>query len=204
MTNTAFPELPVILAPLSEEDGGGWMARFLDLPGCMGDGDTPEEALGDLRSAAQTVAEIDAQVFAALRPETHNLKPFDTEQDTPPDPEGSAYKQILVVRKDLGMTRGKESAQCAHASQILLLKNRTHVKVLRWLSGPFTKIVVSVDNEEAFHLLKDKAEQAGLLVAAVRDSGLTQFKGQKTWTAMAIGPDTDDVLKPITGHLKLR
>ncbi|CAK0770758.1 hypothetical protein WCLP8_4630002 [uncultured Gammaproteobacteria bacterium] len=32
------------LSPLSEADGGGWLAEVPDLPGCMSDGATPEEA----------------------------------------------------------------------------------------------------------------------------------------------------------------
>lgn len=40
-----------IIAPLSEEDGGGYMITFPDLPGCMSDGDTQEEAIENGRDA---------------------------------------------------------------------------------------------------------------------------------------------------------
>lgn len=40
-----------ILAPLSEDDGGGYMITFPDLPGCMSDGETLEEALINGRDA---------------------------------------------------------------------------------------------------------------------------------------------------------
>ncbi|MCL1925606.1 MAG: type II toxin-antitoxin system HicB family antitoxin [Syntrophorhabdaceae bacterium] len=40
----------VELRPLTEEEGGGWLASFPDLPGCMSDGETPEEAF---RNAAE-------------------------------------------------------------------------------------------------------------------------------------------------------
>ena len=43
---------PVEICPLSAEDGGGWLATFPDLPGCMGDGETPEAAIADGYSAA--------------------------------------------------------------------------------------------------------------------------------------------------------
>lgn len=33
------------LTPLAEEDGGGWMITFPDLPGCMSDGSSVEEAV---------------------------------------------------------------------------------------------------------------------------------------------------------------
>lgn len=35
----------VDIRPLSEEDGGGFIAVAPDLPGCRSDGDTPHEAL---------------------------------------------------------------------------------------------------------------------------------------------------------------
>ena len=44
---------PVEIRPLSPEDGGGWLATFPDLPGCMGDGETPEAAIEDGYSAAK-------------------------------------------------------------------------------------------------------------------------------------------------------
>jgi antitoxin HicB len=45
---------PVVVEPLSAEDGGGFLASVPDLPGCMSDGETPEEAL---RSVQEAIAE---------------------------------------------------------------------------------------------------------------------------------------------------
>jgi antitoxin HicB len=39
------------MRPLSEDEGGGWMITFPDLPGCMSDGETPEEAMVNGRDA---------------------------------------------------------------------------------------------------------------------------------------------------------
>ena len=44
------PRHHIELRPLTESEGGGWLASFPDLPGCMSDGETPEEAL---RNAAE-------------------------------------------------------------------------------------------------------------------------------------------------------
>jgi predicted RNase H-like HicB family nuclease len=41
----------VILEPLAAQDGGGFIATVPDLPGCMSDGETPEEALSNVRDA---------------------------------------------------------------------------------------------------------------------------------------------------------
>jgi antitoxin HicB len=48
MTNLDYP---VLIEPLATEDGGGFVATVPDLPGCMSDGDTPEEALANVRDA---------------------------------------------------------------------------------------------------------------------------------------------------------
>lgn len=47
-------EYPVVVAPLSPEDGGGFSATVPDLPGCMSDGETPEEALANVQDAIET------------------------------------------------------------------------------------------------------------------------------------------------------
>ena len=47
-----------VVRPIAEEDGGGFIAFFPDLPGCMGDGDTPEEAVTDAYEAARAWVEV--------------------------------------------------------------------------------------------------------------------------------------------------
>ena len=42
----------VLVEPLSEDDGGGWFARIPALPGCVGDGETEQQAIDDARLAA--------------------------------------------------------------------------------------------------------------------------------------------------------
>ncbi len=44
---------PVIVSPLSDEDGGGFVATVPDLPGCVSDGETPEEALTNVQDAIE-------------------------------------------------------------------------------------------------------------------------------------------------------
>ena len=40
----AHRDYPVVIEPLSDEDGGGFLATVPDLPGCMSDGETREAA----------------------------------------------------------------------------------------------------------------------------------------------------------------
>lgn len=44
-------EYPVLISPLSAEDGGGFLATVPDLPGCMSDGETPQEAVTNVQDA---------------------------------------------------------------------------------------------------------------------------------------------------------
>lgn len=57
--------------PLSPEDGGGFVASFPDIPGCLGVGDTPEAALADGRQAL--FACIDALKAADREPPAPSL-----------------------------------------------------------------------------------------------------------------------------------
>lgn len=47
-------EYPFEVRPLSDEEGGGWLASFPDLPGCMADGETPEEAIEEAQDALES------------------------------------------------------------------------------------------------------------------------------------------------------
>ncbi|RJG55557.1 type II toxin-antitoxin system HicB family antitoxin [Sphingobium terrigena] len=53
-TKARQADYAIMVEPLSDADGGGWLATVPALPGCMGDGDTPEAALAD---AAAAIAE---------------------------------------------------------------------------------------------------------------------------------------------------
>jgi antitoxin HicB len=45
------PDYAVLIEPLSEQDGGGFLATVPDLPGCMSDGDTREAAARNIEDA---------------------------------------------------------------------------------------------------------------------------------------------------------
>ncbi len=45
---------PFTMRPLSAEEGGGWLISYPDLPGCMADGEMPEEALRNGADALQS------------------------------------------------------------------------------------------------------------------------------------------------------
>ena len=112
-------------------------------------------------------------------------------------------KQIIILRKDLNMRKGKMVAQGAHASLSSVLENLDHPSVKQWLSSKFTKVTVSVNSEEELKEVYENAKKAGLIASLIVDEGLTEFHGIKTPTAVAVGPASPEELEPITGALKL-
>jgi PTH2 family peptidyl-tRNA hydrolase len=124
-------------------------------------------------------------------------------------------KQVIVMRKDLGMRKGKMIAQGAHASLKVLLDagalDREAAKytidlappMLAWLGGRFTKVCVSVDSESALEMIVAKARDAGVPVALIVDAGATEFHGVPTKTCCAVGPAWTDDVDAITGQLPL-
>jgi peptidyl-tRNA hydrolase, PTH2 family len=112
-------------------------------------------------------------------------------------------KQIIVMRTDLNMRKGKMIAQGAHASLAVTLDNLDDPRVKEWLAGSFTKVCVRVEGEEELLSILRAAEKAGLLAELITDAGLTEFGGVATNTCLAIGPDTPEALAPVTGHLRL-
>jgi peptidyl-tRNA hydrolase, PTH2 family len=120
-----------------------------------------------------------------------------------------ATKQVIVMRRDLGMRRGKEIAQGAHASMIWLAERIRHRRYTfseaerQWLAGAFTKVCVRVDSEEELLGIVRAAEEHGVMVHLVIDAGRTEFRGVPTPTCCALGPDFAERIDPITGHLKL-
>lgn len=131
------------------------------------------------------------------------------DRNTLPQIEPKSVRQILVLRKDLGMRKGKMVAQGAHASQLALsmaISGDTPngwTWHLAWIRDHYTKICVSVDSEAALLDLQQQAIAAALPCALVQDLGFTEFHGEKTYTALGIGPAPTELLQPITGTLPL-
>jgi len=122
-------------------------------------------------------------------------------------------KQVIVMRHDLKMRRGKQIAQGAHASMFFLcrrLQNRGSVSMNDfpedqqvWLRGSFAKVCVRVNSEEALMEIYDRAVNAGLEVHLITDSGKTEFHGVPTRTCLAVGPADAEKIDAITGELEL-
>ena len=127
--------------------------------------------------------------------------------------EPKRIKQVIVMRHDLKMRRGKQMAQAAHASMSFIcrrLQERGSVSLAdfseveqAWLTGAFAKVCCRVVSEEELIVIHDKAVAAGLEVHLITDSGKTEFHGVPTRTCLAIGPDEAEKIDEITGELQL-
>jgi len=131
----------------------------------------------------------------------------------------SEVKQVIVMRKDLGMRKGKMIAQGSHASLGSLLKmarreeSEIGVKIEfnfpadsvldKWLNGVFTKVCVYVESEQDLNEIKAKCEAAGIPNSLILDAGLTEFHGVPTKTCLGIGPWWSSEIDKITGSLPL-
>ncbi len=118
--------------------------------------------------------------------------------------QSQSLKQVIIIRKDLKLPKGKLAVQVAHASLQATLKALTKNKrtVKKWLSQGARKVVVKAENLEELQALHEKALKQGLTAALIKDAGLTVVK-PGTITALAIGPDIEEKIDEITKHLKL-
>lgn len=112
-------------------------------------------------------------------------------------------QQVIVIRKDLTMRKGKMIAQGSHAVVTSLIENLKDQRVIQWLSTGQTKICLYVESEDELLQVYNNAKDSQFICSLITDSGHTEFNGVPTLTCCAIGPATKNELQPITGHLKL-
>ena len=136
-------------------------------------------------------------------------------------------KQMIVMRRDLKMRKGKIAAQAGHAcveavlmalaregrlsdvcvtpdeSWVYLADNGRATALTDWFDAGVAKVCVYVDSEEALLDLAIKGRELGFICALVRDAGHTEFHGEATYTCLAFEPLRADQIDPLTGDLPL-
>jgi PTH2 family peptidyl-tRNA hydrolase len=114
------------------------------------------------------------------------------------------YKQVIVFRSDLRLSRGKTAAQAGHAAVSAAEQARKHNKKWfeDWLKEGQCKIAVKVKNEKAMAELETQAKKSGLPCALIVDRGLTEVP-PGTVTCVGIGPAPIERIDKITGALRL-
>ena len=112
-----------------------------------------------------------------------------------------ALKQVILIRNDLKLPKGKATAQGAHASVEATLKSSSE-KVSSWRREGMAKIVLKVDDEKELIKYFQQAKDNEITASLITDAGKTVV-APGTKTAVAIGPDDEDDIDKITGHLKM-
>mgnify|MGYP006270338533 CR=1 FL=1 len=111
------------------------------------------------------------------------------------------FKQVIVVRNDLSLPKGKLAAQVAHAS-VLAMRNSSDDVVKEWLREGGKKVVVRCADKAALFQLQHDAKRAGLAASVVKDAGHTVVK-PGTVTALGVGPGRNGAVDRVTGSLSL-
>lgn len=110
-------------------------------------------------------------------------------------------KQIILVRMDLKMDKGKLSIQVAHASVEAVLGSSKE-KVHEWYEEGMKKVTLKVADLKELQKYQREAQAHGLKTAIITDAGKTFFD-KPTVTCAAIGPDKEEKIDKVTGHLKM-
>ena len=112
----------------------------------------------------------------------------------------SELKQVILVRTDIKMSKGKTAAQVAHASVEATLSSNKKL-VSKWRSLGMKKITLKVDSEDELLKFQDLSEEADLITALITDAGHTEID-PGTKTCLAIGPGPSVQIDKITKELK--
>lgn len=130
-------------------------------------------------------------------------------------------KQVIVMRKDLNMRKGKIAAQAGHAvlgaiftrlyqleeftwnieNENIVFKGDPILE--EWFNESYTKICLYVNSEEELLELKNKADKLGIVAKLVKDNGTTEFNGVPTYTCLAFEPLPSEKIDILTGNLPL-
>lgn len=116
------------------------------------------------------------------------------------DSSGS-LKQVIVVRQDLKLPKGKLAAQVAHASVEAVLQSSRSV-VDSWHRQGMKKIVVKVADEAQIKQIQRLARSKGIIARTITDAGKTVV-APGTLTALGLGPAEESLIDQVTGDLSM-
>ncbi|SPO05781.1 related to PTH2 - Aminoacyl-tRNA hydrolase [Cephalotrichum gorgonifer] len=121
-------------------------------------------------------------------------------------------KLVLVVRTDLGMTKGKIAAQAGHATLACFKElsraaqrnpNSAEARILRrWERRGQKKVAVQIKSEDELTELMGIARSLGVTAEVIADAGRTQID-PGSLTVLGVGPAPESLINQVTGHLKL-
>jgi len=111
------------------------------------------------------------------------------------------YKQVIVIRKDLEMGKGKLACHACHAA-VSSVRKVEEETIKKWEKEGSEKVVLKIDSLKKLRDLYKKAKDSKLPCSLISDAGLTQLE-KGTVTCIGIGPAEEKRIDRITGKLKL-
>jgi PTH2 family peptidyl-tRNA hydrolase len=108
-------------------------------------------------------------------------------------------KQVIIIRNDLDMSKGKSVAQGSHVS-VLATQEASDDDVNRWIENGGKKIVLSAESKSELNNIIDSI--IDLPTAKIHDLGYTELE-EGTLTAGAVGPAPEDEIDKYTSNLAL-
>ncbi len=111
------------------------------------------------------------------------------------------YSCILLVRKDLQMSKGKIIAQCGHGI-VYSMMNTSKEKIELWQNSGEKIVTLGVKDEKTMMYIHNKALNNTILSYIVKDAGHTQV-APNTKTVCILGPHNEDRLQKLVKDLKL-
>jgi len=110
-------------------------------------------------------------------------------------------KQVVVVRRDIKMSKGKLASQVAHAYASVSAANKSKWTD-NWLNQGQKKSILACKDENELLKIFHAAKNAKLPVELIRDAGRTEIP-EGTITCVGIGPAPENEIDRITGNLRL-
>lgn len=112
-------------------------------------------------------------------------------------------KQVIVIREDIELSKGKMAAQAAHASVNASNQARNKDKKVyqKWLDEGGKKIILNAKSADELKELKTLADQNAISTSLIKDAGHTEIQ-PGTITALGIGPAEEEKIDQITGSLE--
>lgn len=111
------------------------------------------------------------------------------------------FKQVIVVRSDLRLSKGKTAIQAAHAS--LEAYRRADKKAAEmWEREGAKKVAVKVPGIKELMDVYNKLKLARIPCVIIKDAGLTEIE-PGTITAVGAGPAEEKEIDRITLQLKM-
>jgi len=122
-------------------------------------------------------------------------------------------KQVIVFRKDIKLRRGKLASLASQASAKFMFENneadrgdelrvRLSQEEVQWIKESFPKSVLGIDSAEELSDLAFRAELLGISVYSVFDEKITKADRNAYPVCVALGPDNEELINQIIGHLK--